>query len=193
MGAYYFAYNETDNKCICSSGGLKLLEHAFINNPFVSAVMIALAGGMDEKIPNWKNKELVWLCDYNDSFNVEWYAVPEEKIIKPSKKDIEKINQCYILNHTKKEYVSMKEFKLIHDEIKINDKDGVIEVYHPLPLLTKSDKEYMGGGDYKPENNDELVGYWCGDVISVENEPPLDYKNITNKAIFKKDYSLISL
>ena len=75
----------------------------------------------------------------------------------------------YFINHTKKEYV---------DKIKINDlmsNDGLI--VNPLPLLV-SEGNGRGGGDYYGVN-EEMCGRWARDIISVEDNYPDDYNEIT--------------
>ena len=43
---------------------------------------------------------------------------------------------------------------------------------HPLPLLT-SEGNGMGGGDFRGDDENEIVGSWARDVISVEKDSPL--------------------
>jgi hypothetical protein len=45
--------------------------------------------------------------------------------------------------------------------------------FHPLPILT-AEGNGRGGGDYRGADED-LVGTWARDVISVEMEAPADY------------------
>jgi hypothetical protein len=63
----------------------------------------------------------------------------------------------YLVNHTKKEFVDKNKLK--------TDGGWVI---HPLPLLTCSGNG-RGGGDYGG-TDENYVGSWAGDVISVEKE-----------------------
>ena len=63
-------------------------------------------------------------------------------------------NTCFLVNHTKKQYVDMT---------KVQD-------IHPLPLLTSSGNG-RGKGDYEGEQN--FVGSWAGDVLSVERSIPV--------------------
>ena len=61
-------------------------------------------------------------------------------------------------NHTKKQYVDKTKFKC----------------YHPLPLLL-AEGNGRGGGDYYGSNEDK-IGIWARDVISVEDEKPEGYE-----------------
>lgn len=69
-----------------------------------------------------------------------------------------------VVNHTKKMYTVLPEEK--KDEWQI----------HPLPILTCSGNG-RGGGDYHG-NNEELVGIWAGDSISMEKEIPEGYSEL---------------
>ena len=77
----------------------------------------------------------------------------------------------FIVNHTKKEFV---------DKTKVPSVDGW--QIHPLSLLTSAGNG-RGGGDFRNEN--EFVGTWGTDVISVEKEIPADFKEIIPN--FKED------
>jgi hypothetical protein len=65
----------------------------------------------------------------------------------------------YIVNHTKKQYT---------------DKDA--EHFHPLPLLT-AEGNGRGGGDYRGLNEDK-IGIWARDVISIEKAAPEGYEEL---------------
>ena len=70
----------------------------------------------------------------------------------------------YIVNHSKKEFVSLHTLP--------KDADGW--QIHPLPLLTCD--SFGGGGSYHGKN--EYCGAWVNDVISVEEKPPKGYTRI---------------
>jgi hypothetical protein len=74
----------------------------------------------------------------------------------------------YLVNHDKKQFV---------DKTKVpKDSDGW--QIHPLPLLT-CEGNLRGGGDFRGEDVNKLVGSWARDMISVE----------TKKADIPKDYA----
>jgi hypothetical protein len=74
----------------------------------------------------------------------------------------------YVVNHDKKQFV---------DKTKVTkDADGW--QIHPLPFLT-CEGNGRGGGDFRGEDANKLVGSWARDTISVE----------TRKADFPKDYT----
>jgi hypothetical protein len=66
----------------------------------------------------------------------------------------------YIVNHTKKQYISKENREI-----------------HPLPLLT-AEGNGMGGGDYRGSNEME-VGSWARDCISLEKEIPIGFEELT--------------
>ncbi len=70
----------------------------------------------------------------------------------------------FIVNHTKKQFVDKNKVP------EIQDWEGV--KIHPLPLLT-SEGNGQGGGDFRGEDENEIIGSWARDVISIEKESPL--------------------
>ncbi len=70
----------------------------------------------------------------------------------------------FIVNHTKKQFVDKNKVP------EIQDWEGV--KIHPLPLLT-SEGNGQGGGDFRGKDDNEIVGSWARDVISIEKESPL--------------------
>lgn len=147
--------------------GLKLMEHSWLGNNFVGAVENLLKPGGE-----WYKKPIVWAGDYADKeedkeHNI--YSLCEDKNkINPTQTEIDK-EYKYIVNHTKKVYV---------DKTKV----PVTETYedyeyriHPLPLLT-CEGNGRGGGDYGGEN--DIIGSWARDIISIENEEPIAMKEL---------------
>lgn len=166
MGQYYYAViladkvDKSDDELIRTyvhahmyNNGLKLMEHSYNGNELVLAVEKLIGPqGMFYK------SRVVWAGDYADKesgkeSDKNLYEMCETR---PTfKHDGEYVSYPYIVNHTKKEYVVKK---------------GMI---HPLPLLT-AEGNGRGGGDYKGQD-EELVGIWARDVLSMENEVPVDY------------------
>jgi hypothetical protein len=152
-------------------GGVKLMEHSYIGNEYTSAVEWLLS----PKGHFWKSR-IVWAGDYADPEHHDSYpdgklvAVtlhelaeeePEKEMV-PSPKNMSEYH--YIVNHTKQQYVDKSEA--------LTDSNGFR--IHPLPLLT-AEGNGRGGGDYRGAQ-EELVGSWARDVISVERHVPQGYE-----------------
>lgn len=178
MGQYYkpIILDENNKPKVWSlshdyDNGLKLMEHSYLENNFVQTFEYLLTpnGG------HYKSK-VVWSGDYADEEpDTEYidhegkkryrnlYDLCEDEIkINPKVKDTKEFN--YIINHTKKMYV---------DKTAVPDSDGW--KLHPLPILT-CEGNGRGGGDYRIEN--DLIGSWSRDVISVETEVPKGYEKL---------------
>ena len=153
--------------------GLKLMEHSYIGNPFVSAFEFQIS----EDGPFYKSR-VVWAGDYADTEpesdydrleiemngkNLYNMAMDEEmpypKLQKPPIRNTDPYR--YIVNHTKKQYVDKKDFM-----------NGI----HPLPLLT-CEGNGRGGGDYRGTSI-EHCGSWARDVISVDRKAPEGYSEL---------------
>jgi len=160
--------------------GLKLMEHSYQGNNFVSTFEKQLSRKGD-----YHKSRVVWAGDYADEepdlkiieegkeYDANLYLLCNDKNeIKPkvSKTD----TYQYILNHTKKEFVDKNKVPEI--------KDWKGAKIHPLPLLT-CEGNGRGGGDFRGDEKG-IVGSWARDVISVEKTNPLvttdtmDYKEI---------------
>ena len=160
--------------------GLKLMEHSYQGNNFVSTFEKQLSRKGD-----YHKSRVVWSGDYADiepdlkiiyegkEYDANLYSLCNcENEIKPkvSKTDI----YPYILNHTKKLFVDKNKVP------EIKDWEGA--KIHPLPLLT-CEGNGRGGGDFRGDEKG-IVGSWARDVISVEKTNPLvttdtmDYKEI---------------
>ena len=132
--------------------GAKLIEHSYHGTEFMQTVEHLLCYGG----PYYKSR-VVWAGDYADkepdSDENLYSSIPEDNngYVGPTGKH----DYPYIINHTKKLYV-----------MKIN-------MFHPLPILT-AEGNGRGGGDYHGEDED-LVGTWARDVISVGMHAPEDY------------------
>lgn len=183
MGQYYHPINVDTLECVYShdyGSGLKLMEHSWIGNDFVGAVMRLLLPG--EK---WHKCRLVWCGDYSELKlsdipsdseveNLTNELDPDEEIYSLAHdntiKGIEPLTSqqdFFIINHTQKEYVDLSKIKSDSEGWKI----------HPLPILTSAGNG-NGGGDYNEEGSPELVGSWAGDRISVDFKPPEGYKEL---------------
>jgi hypothetical protein len=158
MGQYYYPVNLDKEEYLYShdygGNGLKLMEHSYIGNDFVETVEQLLTSGN-----SWQKTRIVWAGDYMDdglfvddlSVNLHGYAHDNFDKISPKFENLS-IGR-YLVNHSKKEFV---------------DKNKLEGDIHPLPLLTCSGNG-RGGGDYNGAD-EEYVGSWAGDVISIEKE-----------------------
>lgn len=146
--------------------GLKLMEQSYIGNQLMNAVERLLIPGR-----RWYKKRIVWAGDYADPELVDGKENPEEndnlysrarRVIHPSDRRVNK-KYHYLLNHSKRVVIDL-------DTI-IADKDGFR--IHPLSLLT-AEGNGRGGGDFHGE--DERIGSWSRDIISLEDKVPEDYQ-----------------
>jgi len=172
MGQYFNVYLK-DNKgkeFAFIPSPAKLMEHSWWTNSTVNRIVLLLFESP---------KEIAWIGDYADTENdVPDYiyefthsaetAVTIEQFPYPATMD-----HLFLVNHTKKIYVDCRTY---HNEnlkiniAKTNDPDMVI---HPLPLLTAVGNG-EGGGDYFGINQ-QYVGTWAFDTVSVECKPPEGY------------------
>jgi len=151
--------------------GMKLTEHSYIGNNFVSTFEYQLTpNGMFYK------SRVVWAGDYADpekdhDQNLSSMAgdSPEKCLHLPERTTED---YPYIVNHTKKQYVIKPKRSSIYETM-----------FHPLPLLT-AEGNTRGGGDYYGRDA-KLIGIWARDMISVEKEYPSDYTEL--KCDFRED------
>lgn len=185
MGQYYVAYlkNEKENPIAVIprsiSSGIKLMEHSWIGNRFMQAVMnyVCEHGPM----------HIIWVGDYADSDDNFAKIDEHEEIYSLAWGEKSKLSNIptisfeedssYIINHTKNQYVDLKEY------IKKNT-DEAGWCAHPLSLLTAAGNG-QGGGDYYGSNSD-MCGAWMNDLIEVAYEAPKGYEKLSLE--FKEDY-----
>ena len=150
--------------------GLKLMEHSYQGNNFVSTFENELT-----RRGNHYKSRVVWAGDYAEEepglkiieegkeHDANLYSLcNDENEIKPK---VAKTDEYpFIVNHTKKQFVDKNKVP------EIQDWEGV--KIHPLPLLT-SEGNGQGGGDFRGKDDNEIVGSWARDVISIEKESPL--------------------
>ena len=162
MGQYYSPVNEDKMEQLYShdyNSGLKLMEHSWLDNNFVKTVENLLAPGQP-----WHKCKLTWAGDYGKQYDY----LSKAKQIKP----LESTHSYrYIINHDEKQYVDKHNVKGFRPSW-AGSADAEEEwKIHPLPLLT-ADGNGGGGGDFRGEDPNELVGYWAGDSISVSDIKP---------------------
>ena len=162
--------------------GLKLMEHSYIGNNFVGVVMKLLSKGGE-----WYKKPIVWCGDYfSEEGEEKYYDKTDDnlKIMPVFSMDESEQVKCVLVNHTKKEYliISPQDFKKstkakaqAKKMLKVIEGEEREWKIHPLPLLTALGNG-RGGGDFRGEN--EYIGYWARDILSVEKEIPKGYTKL---------------
>lgn len=194
MGQYYHPININTMEWLSShdyNNGLKLMEHSYIGNEFVGAIMHLLSEGQP-----WHKARIVWAGDYakrkrkdffpdateaeqvveelNDSDGNLYGQITNEGHIKPeSMPEKEQVNSI-LVNHTRREYVDLRRV--------MKESDGeTTYIVNPLPLLT-ADGNGLGGGDYNGTHMED-VGRWAGDAISVETTVPEKYSEFKTRFV----------
>lgn len=138
-------------------GGMKLMEHSYLESEFVNAFECELMPGGRHHC-----RRVVWAGDYADS---EPNMTENLYTISGRRDDLElggyiKAVSAYpfLVNHTARQFVNKSTIPA--------SPNGKL---HPLPLLT-CEGNGRGGGDFCGENT--LIGSWARDVISVEQSAP---------------------
>lgn len=174
MGQYYKVYMQRENgeedvfdtnvSGVDDFFGAKIMEHSWWKNLFCNCVAKLI----------YKNPaKIAWVGDYADDTNAEnineiynkvWeddnsHAVAHDEILLDNK---------YLVNHTKGIYMNCNKYK----EKSIVDGWTV----HPLPLLTAVGNG-QGGGDYYGVNEQD-VGKWYMDLVSIEDDVPKGYDEV---------------
>ena len=139
------------------NNGSKLTEHSYLKNNYVQQFEYQLT-----KEGMFYKSRPIWAGDYADNepdSDSNLYHLAQDFPNKNLYKIVEITKEFpYIVNHTKKQYVDKTKFKC----------------YHPLPLLL-AEGNGRGGGDYHGSNEDK-IGIWARDIISVEEEKPEGYE-----------------
>ncbi|HBG28981.1 MAG: hypothetical protein A2Y10_14835 [Planctomycetes bacterium GWF2_41_51] len=174
MGQYYKPINLENGQWLYShdyGNGLKLMEHSWIGNEFVGAVMkMMVAGG------SWHKNPIVWCGDYYDEEDYYSKVADNDKIQPNEFLTKQQQLKAILVNHTTKEYV-------VYSKIPVNSNGWQV---NPLPLLTALGNG-RGGGDYDLDYPDaDKVGIWAKHILSVEYEIPEGYKEL--KVAFKEEW-----
>jgi hypothetical protein len=157
MGQYYKPVNLDTKEWLYShkyNNGLKLMEHSWIGNNFVAAVV-----GLIVKGGAWYGNRIAWAGDYADNepnTKLNLYSMSKDnKLIQPLPYEG---NVRYLKNLDTKEFVDLK-------------KVPAVETWqiHPLPLLT-CEGNGRGGGDYN--KNSDLVGKWARQRVVMQKSKP---------------------
>lgn len=180
-GQYYHSNRIVDDNFTPA----KLTEHSWFENELLKCVQWFIYK---------KPSRVYWVGDYAD--NVKYkinrlnpkdikkiyslcYGVEKDKKVKEinsfNSKNAISFHNKFLVNHTKKIYIDgTAYFDLASDE------EGWCT--NPLSLLTALGNG-QGGGDYYGKE-EEKVGAWAGDWISIEDNPPLIFEDKTLDYIF---------
>lgn len=180
-GQYYHSDRTVDNVY----GFAKLMEHSWFENKLLECVQFFIYK---------KPSRVYWVGDYADDINYKinrlnpkdikkiyslCYGVEKDKRVKKinsfNSKDAISFHNRFLVNHTKKIYIDgTAYFDLVSDE------EGWCT--NPLSLLTALGNG-EGGGDYYGKEKAK-IGAWAGDLLSVEDIPPLIFEDKTIDYIF---------
>lgn len=158
--------------------GLKLMEHSYIGNNFVAAVLSEL---VDKPMALW------WLGDYTEDEDfidgrrlhnhtrISLWNCEGGRVMPTDENQEWVYDGAFVLNHTTKEYIKLHP-----------DSDDLIIC--PVCLLTAVGNG-KGCGDYCGEH-EYFVGIWAGmelQVVFNENEIPQDFTDETDRYVFEED------
>jgi len=200
MGQYYVPIIIAEDGTVSTfssheyNSGLKLMEHSWIGNDFVNAVITQL----------WNHPmRVAWIGDYSKDpyedayaekicktkfqryYRMAWGKNRKKYIIRPDTMNMIGIHsRAYLINHSQQIYVDLGEYidANLYHESWTNRYTGKTEYYdscvHPLPLLTACGND-RGGGDYRSCYADyDKVGTWAFDLIEVSPNCPEGYAKI---------------
>jgi len=204
MGQYYKpVFLNKDNKptayanCYDFGSLAKLMEHSWMLNDFV---------GFIERQLSITPQKLVWAGDYADNESPDTLTNSEVKQLSDEdckysnskvifKEGVNLYTLCQIsgrITHSEDDkedvnFANMKAYKYLinHDKGLFVDKSKVPSLgdgwrIHPLPLLT-AEGNNRGGGDFRGEDEKNLVGSWsrdCIGVVSRKSDIPKHFKEI---------------
>jgi hypothetical protein len=171
MGQYYKALiaqkdlsvqSDTKYKFKVYEWAWKMMEHSWYGNRFMWRI---------EKILSECNWNVWWVWDYSqmaplcrdwliedtedetyDDEHSEWYVLEHKAN-----------NYYYLVNHTKKEYISMTRQET-NPKLFCSGDEWVV---HPLSLLCRVDTEEAWWDYHSMYPNYDKQGYWAGDKIAV--------------------------
>lgn len=195
MGQYYMPTLIAEDGTVSTlyshqyDNGLKLMEHSYIGNNFVNAVLTQL----------WKHPmKVAWIGDYSDGedgdpyeaklpheefmnyYRMAWGEHEEEYRIHPEARNVVDINsRAYLLNHSQRCYINMAEYIASNKWTEHrwnNPKECWDSCINPLPLLTACGNG-RGGGDYHDCYPDyDKIGTWAFDLIECTDVRPEGYE-----------------
>jgi hypothetical protein len=165
VGQYYKAINITKKQGIEPwdyKTGAKLMEHSWMKDDFVKTVEGLLVEG-----GKWFGNRIVWAGDYADEEPNEqnnlYHLLDKRKKLQPKTSGE---YYRYIINIDDWEYI---------DKQKVPNDDGWM--IHPLPLMT-CEGNGRGGGDFRNDDPNGLIGRWARKRIMVQKKKPKNMKEI---------------
>jgi len=158
--------------------GSKLTEHSFIGNYYVDSAMKLIEG---------KPQKVYWVGDYANS--VEGFEEIHKKVWDRKIEDAIPFVQNSdgtpytadgknAVNHTKKNFIDLGRYKKF-----AQDADGY--TFNPVCILCAVGNG-QGGGDYYGVNK-EKAGEWAGDMISIEENAPASFEDVTERYRFVEE------
>lgn len=180
MGQYYLGcvkHNDNDIKVFDNYvdeeyEGLKLMEHSYCSNDYVGNVVKDLF---------YNKGQVCWVGDYYDENDYAQINCKDKEIVKAvgeavwgegtkierypcTKKKVRYLNNCLLVNHTKKQYLEFNEYFEQNKYLESYEGNEWISCIHPLPLLTCTASH--SGGSYHGKNQDKC-GIWFNDMLEV--------------------------
>lgn len=173
--------------------GLKIMEHSYIGNSFVNAVLTLL----------WnKPCRIAWIGDYSETvcgdlyesklpredfmryYKAVWGKDRDHLLVHPQPQDILTIvsNRKFLVNHTQRAYIHIGEF-IAANKWTEADYGGAPDTYdkciNPLPLLTACGNG-RGAGDYYDDYPGYAdVGSWAFDIIEATDKCPENFTKVS--------------
>lgn len=162
MGQYYKAVVLNYNNDVVASfdpynfdKGCKLMEHSYLHNYFMNVVANYFA-------TEYLGYRLVWAGDYADpEVKNEFNLYELSKNYQTITQSVGNENYRYLVNLCTNQYVDLEKV--------VQDSDGW--PIHPLSLLT-CEGNGRGGGDFRGNDPNNLVGSWARNTIKFTNEFP---------------------
>lgn len=187
MGHYYqtlLVFEDGLEECVDANqydNGVKLMEHSWVGNSFVNAVLGAIENN---------SARVAWIGDYAvDGMPDDWSAGSgfitckkqfqnyydrlwhdKIKLLPKAKKQYDlnmDSTDCYIVNKTKQVYIDLEKYIVENSRQRF----GSTWAINPLPLLTAIGNG-NGGGDFFGLLGKEDVGTWAFDEIYVSDLRP---------------------
>lgn len=200
MGQYYMPTLIAEDGTVSTlyshqyDNGLKLMEHSYIGNNFVNAVLTQL----------WKHPmKVAWIGDYSDGvggdpyeaklpreefmkfYDIAWGKDEQDYRIHPKARAVVGMkSRAFLVNHTRKCYIDLAEYIRQNkwteagswNNGKYNPFDTWDMCINPLPLLTACGNG-RGGGDYHECYPDyDKVGTWAFELIECTDARPEGYE-----------------
>jgi hypothetical protein len=174
--------------------GLKLMEHSYIGNATMNAVLgiildhpmrIAWIGDYsDEQYGDRYERKLPWE-KFRQVYDAVYGSHQQDHLIAPTPMahDTDSTG-WYLVNHTEKSFLSLDAYIRMNkwEESWKNHRTGETESWdmcvHPLSLLTACGND-RGGGDYHSGYPGyDQVGSWAFDLIELTKKQPEQYREV---------------